>query len=115
MQSRVVCGLFLPYEDWGEGLTTHYPPALFFFFSPPIFQVEISLCTPNPFLFWFLLFVCLLLPESVQSGSASSDDCGRVFLGELRVSSSSVIGFHTVPGQHSQPTPTSLGQGCMRV
>ena len=26
------------------------------------------------------------------------------------------IGSHTMPGQrHSQPTPTSLGQGCMRV
>ena len=26
-----------------------------------------------------------------------------------------VIGSHTVPGQHSQPTPTSLGQGCVHV
>ena len=27
----------------------------------------------------------------------------------------SLIGSHTMPGQHSQQTPTSLGQGCMRV
>ena len=27
----------------------------------------------------------------------------------------SLIGFITVPGQHSQPTPTSLGQGCLPV
>ena len=27
-----------------------------------------------------------------------------------------LIGSHTMPGQqHSQPTPTSLGQGCMRA
>ena len=27
----------------------------------------------------------------------------------------SLIGSHTMPAHHSQPLPTSLGQGCMRV
>ena len=27
----------------------------------------------------------------------------------------SLIDSHSMPGQHSQPTPTSLGRGCMRV
>ena len=27
----------------------------------------------------------------------------------------SLMGFHTVPGQHSQPTPTWLGHGCIHV
>ena len=38
-----------------------------------------------------------------------------VFPDELLVSSF-LIGSHTMPGQrHSQPTLTSLGQGCMLV
>ena len=41
--------------------------------------------------------------------------CGRVFPDELRVSSFSLRSSHAMPGQHSQSTPTSLGQGCMRV
>ena len=36
------------------------------------------------------------------------------FPDELRVSSFSLIGAHTMSGQHSQPTPTSSGQRCMR-
>ena len=27
----------------------------------------------------------------------------------------SLIGYHTLPGQHSQPTPTLLGQGCIQL
>ena len=54
-------------------------------------------------------FNFFLRPGSVHSGSASWDDCGRVFNDELIVSSSStVIGSHTMPGQYSQPTPTSF-------
>ena len=49
-------------------------------------------------------------PGSVHSGSVSSDDCGPVFSDELHVSLFSLISSHTMPGQHSQPTPTSLGQ-----
>ena len=32
-----------------------------------------------------------------------------------RLSSFSLIGSHTLRGQHNKPTPTSLGQGWMRV
>ena len=71
-----------------ECSTIHSPPALFFFFWLPFFsKAEISLCTLYP----------LFMPESVHSGSAN-------------------WGSHTMPGQpHSQPTPTLLGHGCMRV
>ena len=65
-------------------------PALFFF------KVEISSRTLIP----------LFRPGSVHSGSASGDDCDRVFPDELHVNS--------LP-RYSQPTPTSLGQRFMRV
>ena len=39
----------------------------------------------------------------------------RVFPDELHVSLFSLIHSHTMSGQPSQPSPTSLGQGCMRV
>ena len=53
---------------------------------------------------------------SVHSGSATSDDSGRVFPDELRVRSFPVRFLTMMPGQrHSQPTPTWLGQGCVRV
>ena len=55
---------------WGECSTINSLPALFF-------KVEIRLHTLIPF----------LRPGSVHSGSASWDDCGRVFPDELRVSS----------------------------
>ena len=57
----------------GECSANHFPPVLFFF----SFKVGISLRTLIP----------LLRPELVYSGSASWDDCDRVFLDELRVSS----------------------------
>ena len=57
----------------GECSTTCFKPASFFFF----FEVEISSLTLIP----------LYRPGSVHSGSASSDDCGRVFPDKLRVSS----------------------------
>ena len=55
-----------------ECLTINSPPVLFFFF----FKVEISLCTLIP----------LFMPGSVHSGSASSDDCGRLFPDKFCVS-----------------------------
>ena len=77
----------------------HYSPLCFFFF----FEVEISSSALIP----------PFMSRSVHSGSASLDDCGRMFSDKLRVMSSFLDRF---PGhQHSQPTPTSLGQGCMRV
>ena len=45
-------------------------------------------------------------PGSVQSGSASCDDCDRVFLDDL-CELVSLIGTHTNPGQHSQHPLTS--------
>ena len=57
----------------GECSTVHSPPAFFFFF----FKVDISLHKLIP----------LFRPGSVHSGSASRDDCDRVFPYELRVSS----------------------------
>ena len=85
----------------GECSTIQSPPAFFKFF----FKVEISSHTLSP----------LFRPESVHSGSASWEDCGKVFPDELRVNLFPDR-FHTTPGQrYSQPTPTSLGQGCMRV
>ena len=56
-----------------ECSTTHSPPALFILF----FLVEFSTRTLIP----------LFRPGSVHSGSASWDDCDRVFPDELRVSS----------------------------
>ena len=57
---------------WGECST----PAPFFCFVV-VGLVEISSHT----------LISLFKPGSVHSGSASSDDCGRVFPDELRVSS----------------------------
>ena len=80
-----------------------FPVCAFFFF---FFKVEISSRTLIP----------LFRPGSVHSGSASGDDCDRVFQDELCVSSFPDRFPHTLSGQrHSQPTPTSMGQGCMRV
>ena len=59
---------------WGECSTIHSPPTLFFFF---FFKVEINSRTLIP----------VFKTESVHSGSASRDDCGRVFPDEKRVSS----------------------------
>ena len=56
-----------------ECSTIHFSSALLFFF----FLVEISLRTLIP----------LFTPGSVHSGSASSDDCSRMFPDKFRVSS----------------------------
>ena len=58
-------------------LTIHFLPALFSFFFPFIYQVEISSCTLIP----------LSMPASVHSGSARWDDCVGVFPYRLQVSS----------------------------
>ena len=93
----------------GEGLTMYSPLALlsflffflsFFFF----FEVEISLRSPVP----------LFRRGSVHSGSASWYDCGGVSLTRC-VWTRFLIGSHTMPAQCSQPTLTSLGQGCTCV
>ena len=85
----------------GGRFNNSFPTCAFYFF---FFKVEISLHPPIP----------LFRPGSVHSGSASWDDCGQVFPDELRVNLFSlVINSPTMPGQHSQPTPTLLGQGCM--
>ena len=66
-------GLWLACEDLGECSIIHSPPALFFFF----FEVGISLRTLIP----------LFTQGLDHSGSASWDNCNRVFPDELRVSS----------------------------
>ena len=66
---------------WGETLTIHSQPALVFvlllFFVVVFFEVEISSCTLIP----------LFMPGSVHSGSASWNNCGRIFPNKLPVSS----------------------------
>ena len=56
-------GFFLDARIWGESLVVHSPPALFFFFKVRSARTLIPLFTPG----------------SVHSGSASWDDCSRVF------------------------------------
>ena len=92
------CWLFPRVRKFWETVR-YFIPRLRSFFS---FEAEISSRTLSP----------LFRPGSVHSGSASRDDCDRVFLDELRVSSLPDRFPHYIPGQqHSQPTPTSLGQG----
>ena len=83
---------------WGFGANVWpFVPCLHFF------KVEIRSCTLIP----------LFMPGSVYSGSVSWDGCG---LPDKCVWAHFRIGSHTMPGQrHSQPTPTSLGPGCMHV
>ena len=89
---------FLACEDLGERLDDSFSPACPFYFSKWSARA-------HQFHHSIPLF-----------HSASWDDCGRMFPDELPVSSfSSVMGSHPMPRQHSQPIPTSLGQGCMRV
>ena len=93
-------GFFLACEDFRK-MFDHSLLALFFFF----FKVAVSSRRLIPF----------FMPGSVHSGSASWDDCGRMFPDKLRVSCFR-IGAHTMPGQrHSQPIPISFGQGCMHT
>ena len=85
-------------EEW---LTTHSLPMLFL-----CLWVEIRSRTLIP----------LLRPGSVHNGSASWNDCGWAFPDKLQscMWARFLIDSHAMPGQrHSQPTPTSTGQGCM--
>ena len=69
-------GFFLTCEDLGK-IFDHPFSACTFFFSFFVFEVEISWYTQDP----------LFMLGSVHSGSASRDDCGRMFPDELGVSS----------------------------
>ena len=106
--SDVVVVAFLSHARiWGECSTTDSPPMLFFFLLVVFF---LSIYGDRS-----CALIPLFKPGSVHSGSVSRDNCGRVFLDELHVSSFH-DSSHTIPGQrHSQPTPTSLGQGCMCI
>ena len=72
-------------------------PGCFFFFSDQLVHT-------NP----------LFCPGWVHSGSVSWDDWPSIFWW-VACELVSMIGSHTMPGLHSQPTPTLLGQGCMHV
>ena len=98
-KSTTWCGVFfLTVRIFGEGSLI---PHLCFFL---LLLLEISSHTLIP----------LFMPGLVHSGSASWDNCGSVPLW-VECELVSLIGFHTLPGQHSQPTVTWLGQGCMHV
>ena len=89
-------GFFLTSQDFGR-LTIHSLPALFLLF----FKVEISFCKLIPSLGQDQSTVAQWAEMIVPERSCCVWAC---FL----------IGSHTMPGQwHSQPTLTSLGQGCM--
>ena len=72
-------GPFLVCKLLGECVAIHFPPALLLFFFS-LFKkkkkVKISSRTLIP----------LFMPGSVHSGSASFNDCGRMFPDKLRVS-----------------------------
>ena len=88
--STCTCTWWLfPWEVFGRRLD-HWSLACAFFF---FFLVEISSRTLIP----------RFRPGSVHSGSASGDDCGRVFPDDLRVSLFPMLGK-----RHSQPTPNSV-------
>ena len=73
-----------------------------FFFS--FFFLQISSDIPIPF----------LKPRSVHHGSVSWDDCGSL-PSQVESQLISLVDSNTIQGQHSQPTLTLLGQGCMHV
>ena len=89
-------GFLFAHENWGGG-------GKIWWIIP--YKAEISSHTPVP----------LFRSESLCTGSVSWDECEWVFPDELPSEFISLIGSHTVPGQHSQPTPTLSGQGCMCV
>ena len=96
-------GFFLACEDFGRMFDHSFPVCAFFF--PFFFSSEDQLMHTNSILYarigpqW--------LSELGQLWPCSLTRCVRA---RFR------IGSLTMPGQrHSQPTPTSLGQGCMRV
>ena len=72
-------GFFIACEDFGRMFDHSFSACvfLFFFFVFFFFKVEIS----------SRKLISLFVPGSVHSGSASRDDCGRMFAYKLRVSS----------------------------
>ena len=94
-----VGGFFLACKNFG-GRFDDWIPASASFFSF-FFKVKISSHVPMPLFFY-----------GQDQAETTVTEC---FPNELRMSSFSLIGSHTVPGQHSQPTLTLLGQGCMHV
>ena len=67
---------FLACEDFGSVFDHLFPGCTFFFF----FFCEVEIISSRT-------LISLFMPKSVQSGSASCDDCGRMFPDKLRVSS----------------------------
>ena len=98
----VVVGFYLLARILGECSTIQFPPALFFFF---FFEVVINSRSLIPLIIQDQSTVAQRAETNVAECSLTS--C---------VSARFLIGFHSMPRQrHSQPTLTSLGQGCMRV
>ena len=71
MDSMEELGLFRAGKDFGSVFNHSIPPALFFFFFLSGEKLTV---------------IPLFTPGSVNSGSASWDDCGKVFTDKLRVS-----------------------------
>ena len=70
-------GIFFPCEDFGINFDYSFPACAFLFFFLFFFELEISSRTLIP----------IFRSESLHSGSASWDDCGRVLPDKLIVSS----------------------------
>ena len=89
----VVCGLFFSRErSLGDVLENHSPQIVFSLSGDQLSHA------PIPF----------FKPVSVQNCSAGWDDWTSVLL-RVACDLVSLIDFHTMPEQHSQPTPISLG------
>ena len=89
-------GFFLAYED----------------FVRRLFEESIPACS---FFFFFLSF---FYADELARSSFKISQLRRLWtriLGQVACELVSLIGSHSRPGQQSQPTPTSLGQRCMRV
>ena len=92
-------GFFLAREEFGKNVR-QFIPCLHFFF-----KVEIKSCTLIP----------LLGQDQSTVAQQAEVTVARVFPDELSVSSFHTCS-HTMPAQqHSQLTPTLLGQGRIRV
>ena len=86
---------------WGQGWTGHFPPALFFF---SFFLTGNQLARTK--------FTFYVSPSTVlQRDKMNVNECSLTSC----VWAHSPDRFPPLPGQHSQPTLTSLGQGCMHV
>ena len=82
----------------------------------PIFRKNKSVGLAIDLLRWTLAYILHSLCQDqytvAQRAETTAAECSLTSCVWARFR----IGSHTTPGQkHSQPTPTSLGQGCMRV